>query len=172
MTTYINLLGGPGAGKSTIAYGLVYTMNISGISAELVPEFAKDLVWEKRHKTLDIQPYVSMKQFRNLKRLDGQVDYVVTDGCILKDAIYAKMYAPELEQSYYDLLLSLHKQLGNSINILLERKHAYSTTGRLQNEQEADSIHNSIKSYLSQNNINYISCTSNLDDVLSVLGLR
>lgn len=44
----INLFGGPGIGKSTLAAGLFEHMKIAGFNVELVNEYAKDMVWEQR----------------------------------------------------------------------------------------------------------------------------
>lgn len=79
MTTFINLFGGPGTGKSTAAASLFAEMKKKGMDVELVTEVAKDFVWEERQKTLEIQPYITVKQYRNLFRLKGKVDYVITD---------------------------------------------------------------------------------------------
>ena len=122
MTTYINLFGGPGSGKSTLAAGIFSEMKRQGKSVELVTEFAKDLVWENRQDTLAVQPYVSMKQFRNLFRLKGKVDYVVTDSPLLKDSVYAKRFTPDLPAAYHELLGHLHSSLGDHVNIFLIRR--------------------------------------------------
>ena len=45
MTRVINLLGAPGAGKSTAAAGLFYRMKKEFLSVELVTEYAKDLIY-------------------------------------------------------------------------------------------------------------------------------
>ena len=79
MTKYINIFGGPGAGKSTTAALLFAEMKSGGFKVELVTEVAKDFVWEDRSTTLSIQPYITIKQHRNLVRLKGKVDYVITD---------------------------------------------------------------------------------------------
>jgi len=56
MTTIINLFSGPSGGKSSIAAGLFYKMKRNGLSVELVPEVAKDYVYEERlNKMLDRQ---------------------------------------------------------------------------------------------------------------------
>ena len=39
MTKVINLFGGPGAGKSTIASGLFYHMKIAGYNVEMTGEW-------------------------------------------------------------------------------------------------------------------------------------
>jgi len=169
MTTYINLFGGPGVGKSTIAAGLFHFMKRNGYSVELVTEFAKDLVWEDRSSTLQIQPYVSMKQFRNLARLQDKVDYVITDSPIIKDSVYARRFAPELPQSYHDLLFFLHDHLGDSINLLLTRTHSYETTGRLQTEDEAVELDKELRFLLELHSIDYYEVEPHIDDVIEAV---
>lgn len=64
----VNLFGGPGSGKSTCAAGVFTLLKLSGVNAELVTEYAKDLTWEKRHVTLANQHYIFGKQLQRLKR--------------------------------------------------------------------------------------------------------
>lgn len=168
MTQYINIFAGPGAGKSTLAAELFATLKKQGKSVELVTEFAKDLVWENRKDTLQIQPYVSMKQFRNLARLKGKVDYVITDSPILKDSVYARKLT-SLPQSYYDLLGFLHNELGPSTNILLTRSTDYDTNGRLQTETEAISIDKDIRFMLLLQGIDFYECKYDMNEVLEAV---
>lgn len=153
MTKFINIFGGPGIGKSNAAMFISREMNISGKKVEFVPEFAKDLVWENRKKTLSIQPYVTMKQYRNLIRLDGVVDYVVTDAPILMGIVYAKLYS-NMPQSYYDFVFDLHTQM-DSINVNLIREFSYQTYGRNQSEEDAKLIDKMIKNMLDDYKVNY-----------------
>lgn len=169
MTTYINLFGGPGVGKSTAAAKLFAYFKKQGKSVELVTEFAKDLVWENRQSTLEIQPYVSMKQFRNLVRLRGKVDYVITDSPIIKDSVYARRYAPELPQAYHELLFFLHEHLGDSINILLTREHEYDSQGRYQSEDQAIVIDKELQFLLELHGIDYYKCSTTIDDIIEAV---
>jgi nicotinamide riboside kinase len=169
MTTYINLFGGPSVGKSTAAAELFSRFKKQGKSVELVTEFAKDLVWENRQSTLEIQPYVSMKQFRNLARLKGKVDYVITDSPIIKDSVYARRYAPELPQDYHNLLFFLHENLGDSINILLTREHRYDSEGRYQTEDQAIEIDRELLFLLELHDIDYYVCSTAIDDIIEAV---
>ena len=169
MTTYINLFAGPGAGKSTLAAEIFASFKKRGASVELVTEFAKDLVWENRQSTLAIQHYVSMKQFRNLARLKGKVDYVITDSPLIKDSVYARRYATELPQSFHELLFFLHANLGDSINILLTREHQYMSEGRYQNEIEAKQIDAELRFLLELHSIDYYECAPAIDDILETI---
>lgn len=169
MTIYINILGGPGTGKSTLAAELFARFKKQGKSVELVTEFVKDLVWENRQSTLEIQPYVSMKQFRNLVRLRGKVDYVITDSPIIKDSVYARRYTPDLPETYHKLLFELNQSLGDSINILISREFAYATEGRYQNEEQAREIDAELRFMLELHDIDYYECSPVLDDVLEAI---
>lgn len=141
MTTYINIFGGPGAGKSTTAVGVFYNLKRLGQSAELVTEVAKDFVWENRMDTLMIQPYVTVKQYRNLIRVKDKVDIVVTDAPILLGILYANKYAQALPKSYHQFVKDCHNEiLTPSINIMLERSFAYDPNGRYQTEEEAHKL--------------------------------
>lgn len=59
----VNLFGVPGAGKSTGAAYVFSKLKMKGINAELVTEFAKDIVWENNSRGLKNQEYI----FRNAK---------------------------------------------------------------------------------------------------------
>lgn len=160
MTKYINLFGGPGVGKSTTAAAIFVEMKRRNMNVELVTEVAKDFVWEGRMKTLDIQPYVTIKQFRNLYRLKGKVDYVISDSPILLGCIYADKYAPTLPASYKQLIVDLHRQeLDPSVNIMLKRVFEYDHIGRYQSEDEAHQLDRDMQNVLDSNNLPSITWT-------------
>ena len=87
----VNLIGGPGAGKSTIAAGLFYFLKMSGVKVELATEYAKDKVYDKSFKTLDDQFYVFGKQFHKIWRLVEDNDVIITDSPIILSVFYNKM---------------------------------------------------------------------------------
>ena len=54
----INLYGGPGTGKSTTAAHVFALLKQRDVNAELVREYAKDIVWEGRtHLLSGVFPY-------------------------------------------------------------------------------------------------------------------
>lgn len=129
----INLAGGPGSGKSSIAADLFALMKWNNINVELVTEFAKDLTWEQRHATLKDQLYLLAKQNRRLDRLQGQVDYVITDSPLLLVLAYQPIgYHSSFEPFVREVWASY-----NNINFALNRVKPYHSIGRNQNESEA-----------------------------------
>ena len=87
-TKLINLFGGPGIGKSTVAAHLYAHLKMEGYSAELVTEYAKDKVWEGSINVLRDQIYVFAKQRFRLGRIVGKVEYIVTDAPLLLSMVY------------------------------------------------------------------------------------
>lgn len=144
----INLYGGPGTGKSTTAAGLFSAMKLSGINCELVSEYAKDMVWrEMSSSEFEDQIYITAKQNKRLNRLEGKVDYAITD-CPL---LLGLAYAPE---DYYPSYFSLVRELYggyNNFNIFLERVKPYQEVGRNQSEDEARKLDSKIKSLIEEN---------------------
>ena len=178
MTTYINIFGGPGAGKSTTAAAVFYNMKRLGLKVELVTEVAKDFVWENRMDTLMIQPYVTMKQYRNLVRLKGKVDYVITDAPILFGILYANKYAQNLPASYHQFVSDCHRDiLTPSVNILLERSYAYDPVGRYQTEDEAHKLDLEIEQIMKDASVTYNKVLPNdaplfVEAYLSIKGMK
>jgi len=138
----INFFGGPGCGKSTTAAGLFHHMKRSGCKVELVTEYAKDMVYEARANIMADQLYVLAKQGRRVSRLQGHVDYVITDSPLLLSIIYNQgHHLVDLiaEQMFYGY---------DNVNILLRRDTEYQEYGRGQTKQEASSIDVRIRAML------------------------
>ena len=148
----INLLAGPGAGKSTIAAGLFYLMKNAGMNVELVTEYAKDLTWEGRFDLMTDQLYILAKQNRRLQRLKGQVDFVVTDSPLLLSYHYV---TPEfLPVHFKNLVIELWNSYDNR-NILINRRKEYNSAGRSQTEAQAIEIDKKIEQMLCDLNLKY-----------------
>ena len=166
----INVIAGPGTGKSTLASGLYHEAKRRGWNVELVTEVAKDLVWEGRHCALSNQAYVFGRQVQRIHRLQGQVDYVITDSPFLLSAIYApEDYPPEWET----VVVELWKRYDNSV-AFLERGPWFDDRGRVHNLDASIEIDRRIAVLLDKHNITYTrvdygyqSPGEVLDDILS-----
>jgi hypothetical protein len=129
----INFFAGPGSGKSTCAAGVFTAMKHRDIKCELVTEYAKDMTYENRHLTLSDQLYMLAKQNQRLKRLEGKVDYAITDSPLIMGLVYQV-------EGYYENFAPLVKEIFNSydnVNFFIERLKKYQTYGRNQTEEQA-----------------------------------
>lgn len=166
-TYIINIISGPGAGKTTTSALIFANLKLKGYVTEYVPEYAKTLVWLKDYDTLNNQYYVSQKQFHLFKQMDKQVDFIVTDGTILHGLYYNrhnKDNTSNIEKTE-KMILDCYDQF-NNINIFLERgTFTYETQGRLQTAEEAKEIDVILKHMLKQNNIKYTCFSSDVDKI-------
>ena len=142
--TVINLLGGPGVGKSTSAAGLFYLMKRDYFKVELVTETAKDMVWEDRVTMLTEQDYIFAKQNNRLRRLVGKVEYAVTDCPLLLSVFYTPWdFPPHFKAFAEDVFRSY-----DNINIFLNRKKEFVQAGRVHTEEQSNLISSDIKGLL------------------------
>jgi len=165
-TLVVNCLGGPGTGKSTMAASIFSALKWNCINCELVSEFAKDLVWEKRHKTFENQIYIFGKQHHKIYRLVGQVDIIVTDSPILLTPIYDL----EKRECLKQLVLNEYHKVSN-LNIFLNRKKIYQPIGRNQNEDDAKLKDVEIKNFLKENNIPFFEITCETPSIPVIMAL-
>jgi len=133
----VNLIGGPGSGKSTGAAYVFAQLKMKGINCEIVPEWAKEQVWERRQKPFENQLYVLGKQSYRLSRLRNEVDIVITDSPILMGAFYCQSlpYAKD----FTEVLVGVHNEYDN-MNFFVKRVKPYNPKGRFQDEEGAKNI--------------------------------
>ena len=169
----INIFGGPGAGKSTTAAGLFFEMKKRQLEVELVTEYAKDMTWEKRHNVLSDQLYILAKQNRRLVRLQGQVEWVITDSPLVLGMVYR-------HEGYHSLFDDFALEVFNSYdnyNFLIGRDFEYQPAGRNQTAEEAIEVDSAIKNLLDQKGINYHRVTNDpevdrLTQILNIIGVN
>ncbi len=147
-TLIVNLYGGPGTGKSSMAAAIFSKLKFKDVNCELVPEFAKEMVWEGRFDTLDNQLYITAKQYHRIHRVLGKVKVVITDSPILLGAVYSGDYC------LGELIKSMHSKL-DTYDIFLNRKKKYNPKGRYQSEGEAEALDPIIKNLATRNFSSY-----------------
>lgn len=165
-TLVINLIGGPGSGKSTCASGIFYQLKKLGINCELALEFAKDKVWEESIKILDDQLYVFGKQYHKLFRLNGKVDVIITDSPLLISILYNKT-----PSEYFDKLVVEQYHTFNNLLFFINRAENYQTEGRLQTKEESMVLDYTMKHILLTNDIEYeeVSCENAVDYIVDIV---
>lgn len=137
-TLVVNLIGGPGAGKSTTMAGVFSKLKSLGVDAEMVTEFAKELVWENRKDTMKDETYIFAKQAHRIFRVNGQVDAIITDRPIILTVLYNNKYGEKSPN--LDALVAETFEKYNNVNYFLNRVKEYNPNGRNQTEEESDEI--------------------------------
>lgn len=146
-TKIINLIAQPSTGKSTVCSELFSKLKWMGYDSEIVPEYAKDLTWEKRAETLKNQRYIFGKQHHRAFRLNNQVEFIVTDCPLILNIQYERLYQDQPSKIFEELVLEeISKQ--DTLNILLTRTKKYNPNGRNQTEAESDQIGEELKKLL------------------------
>lgn len=131
----INLWAGPGAGKSTTAAGLFYLMKSRGHRAELVTEYAKEIVYEKG--SLADQFYITAQQNKRLERLRDSVDFAITDSPLPLALMFA---SEEYQADWFELAVkNVFKRYDNT-NVRIIRTKKFETYGRVHDEQQARAL--------------------------------
>ena len=151
MQTYvINLYGGPGCGKSTVAAGLFYELKCKGIECEMTGEYAKDKTWDENPEVLNNQPFIFGQQLHRIWRLNNKVQFIICDSPLLLSIIYSKEHSDLFER----LVIEQYNKYTN-INFVLDRNVKYNVIGRNETEEEAIKLDNSLIDVMNKYNINY-----------------
>ena len=150
----INLYGGPGVGKSTVAAELFSLMKKENYNVEFVTEYAKELTYEGRYNVLDQdQLYVFAKQHRKILRLKNKVDFIISDRPLLLSSMYSELNPYNIHDHtiFEKLVFNINEQYGN-IDILLIRNkdYKYKQEGRYQDEEGALFVDKAIKKVINK----------------------
>lgn len=165
-TVIINLIGSPGTGKSTMASYIFSKMKMMGLSVELVTEYSKDLVWEERTSTFDDELYIFGKQHHRIFRVNGKVDFIVTDAPLVQKLYYMPQDLP-FKDTFQQLVIEANDQYEN-MNFFLTRKNfSYETTGRTHSEEQSIQIREDMLIIFKEKNIELIMVDENSDTLVN-----
>jgi nicotinamide riboside kinase len=153
-TVVVNLMGGPGVGKSTICARIFTELKSIGMDCEMALEYAKDVVYEENYQKLDNQIYIFAKQHQRVFKLIDKVKVIITDSPLLNSIVYDKSYNPALR----NLVVHEFKKL-NNLNFYLERDVIYNPNGRMQTLDEAIKVDNGYLDLLNSLGVDYIRIT-------------
>ncbi|TSE37087.1 hypothetical protein Tfont_01327 [Tepidimonas fonticaldi] len=157
-TKVINIVGGPGCDKSLYSSAIILKLHLMHKTVELVPEVAKTLVWQGDHEALRNQYGIALHQFRLLEVLDGQVQYLVTEGG-LPQLLYYNARHPDnvcdVDKTRRQIL-EWYRQFDN-VNVFAQRDpdKPYIRAGRLQDENRAREMDSEMRTLLSAEGIKY-----------------
>lgn len=165
MSKVINIFGGPGIGKTTLAAEIFVILKKMGLEAVNIGEYAKDKTWEKNHIALQNQLYIFGHQHYMMYLVNNKVDFMVCDSPLLLSALYSGLGS---DDTLYKLIIEEFNKFDNVLNILLQRSFDYSPIGRNQNLEEAIEVDEKMKKLLDDNNIEYIeyNVKEDTDDII------
>ena len=168
-THVINIIGGLGCDKSLITSAIIVFLKLREKTIEVIPDFAKSLVWQQNFEVLKNQYFIAQRQFEMLSLLDGQVQFLITE-CSLPQVLY-------YNENYLDNICDIEKTRKqilewynqcNNINVFVERgDRKYIRTGRFQDEEQARTIDRGMLELLEREGLPYTALPS---DVTAVNG--
>ncbi len=153
----IDLIGQPCSGKSTLSSDLFSALKKKGYNVDNAPEYAKELVYEKNFWLLDNQLHVYSEQLRRIKRLEDNVEIIISDTSLLLSLVYYKGSNPY----FNDMVLWDYNNL-NHMTYYLKASFPYKKEGRHQDEENAKLVDVKVKNIVDTHSIN---CTEVYGDV-------
>ncbi len=157
-TKVINIIGGPGCDKSLYSSAIVLKLHLRHKSVETIPDVAKSLVWQRDMEALRNQYGIALHQFRMLEVLDGQVQFLVTEGALPQLLYYNESYPDNVcdVEKTRKQILAWYKQF-NNINVLVQRDpdKPYVRSGRFQDEAQARKVDNELRGVLMREGVKF-----------------
>ncbi len=148
----VNLIGGPGCGKSILTSELFAEFKKKFISTEISPEYIKKKLREKSQKAVQSQIYIFGKQQYQLFTMKDEVDVIVTDSPFILSSIYDSSNCNELRA-----LIVKEFNKYNNMTYYIERDEEvpYEQEGRYQDSEGAKKVDTVVFDFLINNNIEF-----------------
>lgn len=144
----INLFGSPSSGKSSIASKIFSYLKSYHINAEIVPEIAKQMIYQHNEMALKYQFFIGNTQLFWQKAIEDSADVVIAESPYILSIIYNKSH-PHLTSGFME---EFHKQ--NNINYFLKRSDKnYQASGRIHSIEETRILDKDISDMLKLNSI-------------------
>lgn len=151
-TIVVNLIGAPGAGKSTLAAYTFAKLKMLDVNCELVTEWAKDATWEHNDIALSNQIYVFANQYFRIYRCANQVDVIITDSPLVLSPYYNKNL--NIHETLCELVRKINANYTN-LNYFVKRVKRYNPVGRNQTEDESNQIAEELKKNMEEFGLKY-----------------
>lgn len=162
----VNLIGAPGAGKSTGAAYIFSQLKMNGVNAELITEFAKDKTWEHNSSAFNNQIYMFGKQSYRLSRCADQVECIVTDSPLFLSVLYNNDPLV-LGETFNKLVMQVFNSY-NNYNLFVKRTKKYNPIGRNQTEAESDALSVKLKELCAEYGVQLKEINGNITDYNAV----
>jgi hypothetical protein len=166
-TKVINIIGGPGSEKSLFTGAIILYLHLHHKSVELIPDYAKSLVWQKDYEALRNQYKIAQQQFQMLELLDGQVQFLVAESSLPQVLYYNEFYPDNIcdVPKTRKQILEWYRQ-HNNVNIMVERgERKYNHTGRFQDEEQAKEVDRGMRALLRREGIPFTPLKPDLEAI-------
>jgi cytidylate kinase len=159
-TIVINLYGGPGTGKSTLAALIYHKLKVKGYKVELVQEYVKTWVYQNRIPNDWDQFEFFSQQLMKEHILYGKVQYIVTD-CPLELSAYYADENKHLKPAFTAMLKAV-ESMRKDENVEVKRffvrrdkKQKYHAEERFQTKEEALNIDRTMYQFMINNVVEF-----------------
>lgn len=158
-THVVNLLGGSGLGKSTMAAAIFAELKMRKQHCELVREYVKELAWAGKVVGPYGQSVIYGRQLERESDLYNKLDIIVTDSPLILCPVYQHHYAGHdtIKHVIFKDLETAKSMDVVHLNFLLDRQKEFDPRGRYEDEKTAKLIDEKVKSFLIYHGIPYIS---------------
>lgn len=169
-TKVINLIGGPGIGKSTLSAELYAVMKKKGMDVEMVREVAKKYAINGRKINAFDQLSILGEQIKEESSLFGKVEYIVTDSPVLLGDFY---FRTNHDQDFMTTPIKEYYRFAENqnvkfINVLMPRNVEYNQNGRFESEVEAKNLDVQLERYLNRYGYEFLRLPTN-KEILEML---
>lgn len=153
----IELLGGPGCGKSTLAAGVFVELKRKGVPAEMIPEHVKYWAWDGHPVGPFDQIYLFGRQARYESRLYGKVDFIVSDSPVIMYPVYEEVYQHHsiIRESVLAFLKYTAESGINRKTFYLPRVVGYEEQGRFETSEMLTTIDTHLKQFYDEQGYPY-----------------
>jgi nicotinamide riboside kinase len=141
----VNLIGEPGAGKSTMAAGLFHALKARSYNCELVTEYTKELILTEDRWTLSDELIVFAEKYRRVRRLE-KVDIVITDSPLINSIVYGHSQFGPSGGAFFESVAGRF----DNIYFAIKRVVPYIPFGRMPDETAAGRAGEEIVSHLNR----------------------
>ncbi len=133
----VNLFGGPGTGKSTLALGITHELKRLRHEAQFIAEEAKYWAFYKHHIGEPEQLEITWRQYDAERRYYEHADFIVTDSPLEICAFYS--WYRNRTDDYSNIVRRLRERHPHIevLNYWIVREKEYNPVGRYQTEEEA-----------------------------------